>query len=69
MSSIRSLSSSELQELDALTIRRYLGSLQDRGLKPNTVAIHNCILRALFNWLRRERLRQPHRRCPPAPDA
>ena len=43
----------ELQELDALAIRRYLGSLQDRGLKPNTVAIHRRVLRALFNWLRR----------------
>lgn len=40
-----------LSEVNTASIRSYLASLKDRGLKKTTVAIHHRVLQALFNWL------------------
>jgi integrase/recombinase XerC len=45
-----------LSEIHALTIRRYFAHLQDRKLSPFTISMHDKNLRALFNWLQREKL-------------
>jgi site-specific recombinase XerD len=43
-----------LEELHSGLIRQYLAHLQDRGFTPASLGMHYRVLKAWFNWLKRE---------------